>query len=178
MQRVLALQPHDLDGFVAQLGNAAHQRQAVGCAEHDHLAGRDAHDGGGPGGAAVGVGQHLRLVDDGDVDDPIGARHLHSAGDVAGAGHDVALLSGQQARHHAAGGQRFLELQGEQPQRSQRRAAVRRREPVERVVRRGSESAISRWLARKFTWVGRTHFLLRGGARPDALGISYWVPGW
>jgi len=41
------------------------------------------------------------------------------------------------------------------------------------------------WLARKFTWVGRvqmleepsavplrTHFLLRGGARPDALGIS------
>jgi hypothetical protein len=43
-------------------------------------------------------------------------------------------------------------------------------------------------LARKFTWVGRvrmleepsavplqTHFLLRGGARPDALGISYGV---
>ena len=134
-QRTFPLQPHHLHRLVAKLGDPPHQRQAIRRPQHDHLPRRHPHDRRRPRRAPVGIGQHLRLVDHGDIHDPARMRHLHRAGDVLRARHEVPLLPGHQARPHPARGQRILELQRQQPQRRQRRPALRRRQPVQRIMR-------------------------------------------
>ena len=57
---------------------------------------RRAADGGGPGGAAVAVGQHLDFVDHGHFHRLLGIEHLDRAGNVGAALGDAAFLAGDQ----------------------------------------------------------------------------------
>ncbi len=134
-QGALAFKPDHLHRFVAELRDPADQRQAVRSAEHDHLARRDAHDRCGPSSAAVGIGQHLRLVDHRHVHGAAGMRHLHGAGDVPGPWNKMPLLPCHEAGRHAARGQRILEFQGQQAERRQGGAACGGSQPVQRVMR-------------------------------------------
>ncbi len=66
-------------------------------ADQVHRGRRGAAHGGGPGGAAVAVGQHLDLVDHGHFDLALGVQHLDRARHVGGAFGQAAFLAGDQA---------------------------------------------------------------------------------
>ena len=92
---------HHLPGvaaFLDQRGN-----QCLGLRRHADVDGlrRDAEHGLGPGPAAVPVGDHLALVDDGDVVEPLFRHHFDRRGHVHRAGDQPFLLAGDHAARDA-----------------------------------------------------------------------------
>jgi len=82
----------------------------------------------------------LHLPDQGAVDRLVQAEHLDDRSNEAGAGNDLPLLAGQQARHPSLAGDLFLALKREQPKRRKVNAGAVRRTELTEVSSSADES--------------------------------------
>ena len=140
-QRRLAFQHVHFERTLEALGQRLDRAPRFRCADEVHDRRRRPAHGRGPGGAAVAVGQHLDLVDDGDLHRRLGVQHLDGTGDVRRAFGQPAFLARDQAHLDrlavVAHGvlQALVVFQRQQAQRREVDAAVGLGQVLHRAVR-------------------------------------------
>ncbi len=97
-----AFQRNFVKRIVAEFRDAPDERNAIRCAQNIEMTGRNAHDRRRPGSATVGVHQHLRLINQRDIDWVVKRAHFDRRRQMARTGKINALFArGQRSRHPA-----------------------------------------------------------------------------
>ncbi len=133
-ERIFALE-FDHFELLSEVGGDLFDRiEGVDAAGHDHSVRRDADDRIDPCPAAVGVFEHLYLVDDGDIDIHREVGHLDRGADVCRIFVDLLLFAGDQRHGNLMRSEPLVILQRQQPQRCQIGAAVGIHQCLHRLV--------------------------------------------
>ena len=133
-QRVLALEAAHGERNAEPLGQPPRGDETVFRAAQNHVLRSHARDRERPGPAAGRIIEHLRLVDHGDINCAREIDHLDRRAHVVRAGVDHALFARHERRRYAELAQPLVDLERQQPQRCEIRAALGREQMLERGV--------------------------------------------
>ena len=133
-QPALALEDLHLQRLAGHGEQVLDERDRLRRAREHHEAGGSADHGLGPGPAAARIAQHLDLVDDADIDDPVQIQRLDGAGDMGRAFGQHSLLAGDHARGKTVLAHALVMLERQQAQGREHLGGLRLAGELQRLV--------------------------------------------